>query len=90
MCFGLPQPSALFGTRAEIEKLRPRSQSTNTFQFGEQTIHTKVHMMIPAEAPTEYVDVTDAMQDPPIGQSILLEMANMDWDSFVNAQETQS
>jgi Fe-S-cluster-containing dehydrogenase component len=90
MCASVCPSQALFyGTRAEIEKLRPRSRATNTFQFGAQTIHTKVHMMVPVEATTEYVDVTAAMQDPPIGQSILLEMANMDWDSFVKAQEAQ-
>jgi Fe-S-cluster-containing dehydrogenase component len=90
MCASVCPSQALFyGTRAEIEKLRPRSRTTNTFQFGEQTIHTKVQMMVPVEAKAEYVDVTAAMQDPPIGQSILLEMANMDWDAFVTAQEMQ-
>lgn len=88
MCASVcPSQALFFGTREEIERMRPRSRPTNVFQFGEQTITTKVHIMIPLEEPTNYVDVTDAINDPPIGQSILLEMANMDWDAFVAAQE---
>lgn len=91
MCASVcPSQALFFGTRDEIERLRPRSRPTNTFQFGNQTISTKVHLMVPVEAPQEYVDVTAALDDPPIGQSILLDMANMDWDSFVATQETQA
>jgi Fe-S-cluster-containing dehydrogenase component len=88
MCASVcPSQALFFGTRAEIEKLRPRSRPTNTFQFGAQTIQTKVHLMVPVEQTVEYVDVAAALSDPPIGQSILLEMANLDWDSFIKAQE---
>ena len=91
MCASVcPSQALFFGTRAEIERLRPRSRPTNTFQFGNQTISTKVHLMVPLEAPIEHVDVTAALDDPPIGQSILLEMANLDWDSFVAQQERQA
>jgi Fe-S-cluster-containing dehydrogenase component len=90
MCASVcPSQALFFGTRAEIDQLRPRSQPTNTFQFGSQTIHTKVKLMVPLEAQVEHVDVTAAITDPPVGQSILLEMANLDWDSFVKSQETR-
>ncbi len=86
MCASVcPSQALFFGTRAEIERLRPRSRPTNSFQFGNQTITTKVNLMVPLEAPPEHVDVTAALDAPPIGQSILLEMANLDWDSFVNS-----
>jgi Fe-S-cluster-containing dehydrogenase component len=74
-----PSQALFFGTRAEIERLRPRSRPANGFRFGQQTITTKVNMMIPLEAPVEYVDVTLALAGPPIGQSILLDMANFVW-----------
>jgi hypothetical protein len=43
--------------------------------------------MVPIDEPAGYVDVTDALDDPPIGQSILLDMANMNWDEFIATQE---
>lgn len=85
-----PSQALFFGTHAEIERLRPRSKPTNVFQFGAQTIHTKVQIMVPLETPATYVDVAAAISDPPTGQSILLEMANLDWDSLHTPQETQS
>lgn len=88
MCASVcPSQALFFGTRAEIERLRPRSRPVNVFRFGEQTITTKVHLMAPIEAPVEHVDVTAALADPPIGQSILLEMANLAWDDLDLAQD---
>jgi hypothetical protein len=46
-------------------------------------------MMVPVESRTEYVDVAAAMETPPVGQHILLDMANLDWDSFVATQEVR-
>src|SRR6188768_1263819 len=67
MCASVCPSQALFyGTRAEIEKLRPRSRTTNAFQFGAQTIYTKVNLMVPMEAPIEHVDVTASLADPPV------------------------
>jgi Fe-S-cluster-containing dehydrogenase component len=80
MCASVCPSQALFyGTRGELEQLRPRSRPTNLFRFGEQMITTKVNLMIPLTAPIEHVDVTAALTNPPIGQSILLEMANLTW-----------
>ena len=45
-----PSQALFFGTREQIEQLRPLSTPINTFQFGEQTITTQVYMMVPREA----------------------------------------
>jgi Fe-S-cluster-containing dehydrogenase component len=65
-----PSGALFFGTRAEIEQLRPRSQAINEFRFGQQTITTKVNLMTPKVARTEYVDVTAAMNELSIGKEI--------------------
>jgi Fe-S-cluster-containing dehydrogenase component len=56
-----PSQALFFGPPEEIERLRPRSRSINEFRFGQQTIHTKVHMMVPREATVAYIDVADAL-----------------------------
>jgi Fe-S-cluster-containing dehydrogenase component len=56
-----PSQALFFGTHAEIEAIRPRSRPINEFHFGRQTIHTKVRMMVPREAPVNHLDVADAM-----------------------------
>ena len=68
MCASVcPSQALFFGTRAEIERMRPRSQPINTFQFGAQTITTKVNMMVPRYATIELVDVTPARHERPTG-----------------------
>jgi Fe-S-cluster-containing dehydrogenase component len=65
MCAAVcPSQALFFGTRDEIEKLRPRSKPINQFKFGNQQIATKVNMMIPVKSPFEQVDVTAAMYEP--------------------------
>lgn len=65
-----PSGALFFGTREEIERLRPRSQPVNSFRFGRQTITTKVNIMTPRVAHAEYVDVTAAMNEGAIGRKI--------------------
>src|SRR5918995_1893764 len=80
MCASVcPSQALFFGTRDEIEKLRPRSRPINRFQFGNQTITTKVNMMVPKESPVEQVDLTAAMHEPTVGQNMTddLLMANL-------------
>src|SRR5690242_11481962 len=50
-----PSQALFFGTREQIEALRPRSTPNNTFKFGRQTIRTKVNLMVPKEAAPHYV-----------------------------------
>ena len=65
MCASVcPSQALFFGTRDEIEKLRPKSRPLNSFQFGNQTITTKVNMMVPKDSPVEQIDVTDAIYEP--------------------------
>ena len=42
-----PSQALFYGTAEEIEHLRPQSIPTNRFQFGEQTITTRVFVMAP-------------------------------------------
>src|SRR5512147_1671683 len=59
MCASVcPSQALFFGTREEIEQLRPRSRPFNTFRFGQQVITTRVRLMVPADRTLEQVDVT--------------------------------
>jgi Fe-S-cluster-containing dehydrogenase component len=69
-----PSNALYFGTREEIEQLRPRSTAINEFRFGNQAIKTKVNMMRPRVGQAEYVDVTAAMNEQAIGKNILLNV----------------
>jgi Fe-S-cluster-containing dehydrogenase component len=70
MCASVCPSGALwFGTREEMRQLRPRSRAVNTFQFGLQTITTRVSMMVPLDSPVDRVDVTGALYEPTVGRS---------------------
>jgi Fe-S-cluster-containing dehydrogenase component len=58
-----PSQALFFGTREEIARLRPRSAPVNHFQFGEQTIATKVSLMAPRNGHTPRVEVTACMHE---------------------------
>jgi Fe-S-cluster-containing dehydrogenase component len=75
-----PSQALFYGTREEIERLRPRSRPTNAFQFGRQTITTRVNLMVPREAPPQPVDVLSAMHAPPVSPHVTLEglLASLD------------
>jgi Fe-S-cluster-containing dehydrogenase component len=71
MCAAVcPSQALFFGTREEIERLRPSSRPINTFQFGEQPIRTKVNLMVPREARVERVDVLAALYVAPRGDRV--------------------
>jgi Fe-S-cluster-containing dehydrogenase component len=78
-----PSQALFFGTRAQILALRPQSMPTNRFRFGEQTIHTRVNIMVPRKptAPA-HVDVTAAMDERAQGRSLRLPVV----DGRVEAQ----
>ena len=68
MCASVcPSQALFFGTRAEIEQLRPASRPIRTFQFGNQTIRTKVNLMVPKTAPVPFLDVLSALGTPALG-----------------------
>src|SRR5262245_20745387 len=75
MCATVCRSGALcYGPREEVERLRQRARPINQFTFGEQTIRTKVNVMVPRSSAVEQVDVTSAMHEPPPGRSISLNL----------------
>jgi Fe-S-cluster-containing dehydrogenase component len=75
-----PSQALFFGTREQIEQLRPLSSPVNRFQFGAQTITTRVFAMVPdaiaQRAPI--VDVTAAMDERPRERSVMLKTISSD------------
>lgn len=68
-----PSQALFFGTREQIEQLRPMSMPMNRFRFGNQTITTQVSMMVPRlAAPMPLVDVTAAMDEEAHSRAISL------------------
>ena len=71
MCASVcPSQALFFGTRDEIERLRPQSRPLNTFKFGAQIIKTRVNMMVPARSTVEHLDVVAALYEPTIGNQL--------------------
>ena len=70
-----PSQALYFGTREEIAALRPQSMPTNTFQFGEQTITTRVNVMVPrSKTAPPHVDVTAAMDERAARRTVRLDV----------------
>ena len=71
-----PSQALFFGTREQIEHLRPMSMPVNHFQFGNQTISTKVFMMVPraASVARPLVDITAAMDERPRERGVSLKV----------------
>ena len=42
-----PSQALYYGTREEIERMRPNSVPLNSFKFGNQEVKTKVSIMMP-------------------------------------------
>jgi len=82
-----PSQALFFGTREQIEQLRPRSTPINRFQFGQQPITTKVNMMLPRVGQAEYIDVTSAMSEQTSGKNISL---NVLMDSLYTGEEDEA
>ena len=80
MCASVcPSQALFFGTQEEIEALRPQSATIDRFQFGNQTITTKVKMMGPrsvAGSRPEHLDVTAALDPHPPARSVSLGVLN--------------
>src|SRR6516162_2585907 len=73
-----PSGALFYGSPEEVEALRKRSRPTNTFKFGEQTVTTKVNMMVPRDRPAGHLDVTAAMHDHPADGLIALTVLSDD------------
>ena len=83
-----PSQALFFGTREQIEHLRPQSMPTNQFQFGAQTISTRVFTMAPRAlaVPAPLVDVTAAMGIVPGSRSLTLTVAASAPDPFAEVE----
>jgi Fe-S-cluster-containing dehydrogenase component len=83
-----PSQALFFGTREEILALRPQSMPTNRFRFGEQTITTGVHVMVPKvkTGPPVLVDVTAAMDERPKNRAVRLPLAPSEPDPFAEVE----
>jgi Fe-S-cluster-containing dehydrogenase component len=71
-----PSQALFFGTREQIAQLRPLSAPVNTFQFGNQTITTQVHVMVPRQiaARAPILDVVSAMDEQPRNRAVTLKV----------------
>ncbi len=80
MCASVcPSQALFFGTREEIEAARPRSAPIDRFQFGNQTITTRVKMMVPrsvAGTRPEHIDVTASLDPSPPARNSSLGVLN--------------
>jgi Fe-S-cluster-containing dehydrogenase component len=75
MCATVCPSGALFyGTREQAELNRPQSSPINRFRFGNQTITTKVNMMVPRRRQPEHIDVTAAMNETPQSRRLSLDV----------------
>lgn len=73
-----PSQALFFGTREQIEQLRPLSAPVNTFRFGGQTITTQVQVMVPRSLATRlaHVDVVAAMDEPARSRVVSLKLVS--------------
>ena len=71
-----PSQALFFGTREQIEQLRPTSVPTNQFQFGAQTITTRVFVMTPKRLVTiaPHVDVTASMTEQATNRAVTIKV----------------
>jgi Fe-S-cluster-containing dehydrogenase component len=70
-----PSQALFFGTREELATLRPQSRATNVFRFGEQTITTRVKVLVPKgpnRAPR--LDITAALEEQPERRALRLPL----------------
>jgi Fe-S-cluster-containing dehydrogenase component len=73
-----PSQALFYGTRDQMEQLRPLSTPVSTFQFGNQTITTQVQVMVPrALTPrVTHVDVVAAMDERPRSRAVSLKVVS--------------
>jgi Fe-S-cluster-containing dehydrogenase component len=71
-----PSQALFFGTREQIRQIRPASTPTNRFRFGQQTITTRVSIMVPRDgaARPQLLDVTASMDLAPRARAVSLNV----------------
>jgi Fe-S-cluster-containing dehydrogenase component len=75
-----PSQALFFGTREQIEQLRPLSSPINRFQFGNQVVSTRVFVMAPNQVAVRqpWMDVTAAMGEHPPERAVMLKVVDAD------------
>ena len=82
-----PSQALFFGTREQILALRPQSMPNNKFRFGDQTITTRVNVMVPRRATApEHIDVTAAMEERPPSRGPRLPVIGDALDPFAEVE----
>ena len=82
-----PSQALFFGTREQALALRPQSMPTNKFRFGDQTITTRVNVMVPRQpAAPAHIDVTAAMEEQPKSRAARLRVINDAPDPFAEVE----
>ena len=82
-----PSQALFFGTREQILALRPQSMPTNKFRFGEQTITTRVNVLVPrGPAAPAHIDVTAAMEERAAARGPRLPVIDDGVDPFVEVE----
>ena len=64
MCATVCPSQALAYVPPELIARERREKPTNVFRFGNETVTTKVYMMVPPEVPAVAVDVVDFLWEP--------------------------
>ena len=85
-----PSQALFFGTQEQIAQLRPQSVPVNRFQFGAQTITTKVFVMTPREAAARepYLDVTAALGEQATNRVVPLDASTATGAAATSADPT--
>ena len=64
-----PSGALFFGTAEEVRQLRPRSRPANRFQFGGESVSTRVNVLLPRSTCVPHLDVLAAMDAPEAGEA---------------------
>lgn len=65
-----PSQALTFGKKEDVIKEREKSKAVNQFQFGNQTITTKVYMMVPDDESANEVNITDSLKNKVVNKNI--------------------
>jgi Fe-S-cluster-containing dehydrogenase component len=78
MCASVcPSQALYFGTREEIEALRPASRPIDTFRFGAQVVSTRVRMLVPKSFGMSMLAVTEPLEHGEVAAAFDPLMANL-------------
>jgi len=78
MCASVcPSQALFFGTREEIERLRPNSRPVETFRFGAQVVTTRARMLVPKGFAADLLAVTAPLERGALPEPVDPLLANL-------------